>query len=283
MLIDGGNAGVPFTTFYPAVMLASLLLGWRWGALVTVGCAGVANNLLMNEPLRFYASGREALLVTLFFLSCAMLVATAELARRMVRQLERAKEREQFLNRELMHRVKNMLTTVGAMATMTARHSAPEDFQKTFAGRMQAMQRATDLLGTGSLEMSDLNAVLDKALAPFRAGSNFVVEGPPCELPRVACVPLSLALHELCTNALKYGALSVPEGRVDLHWTVGEGADDQMLMVWREMGGPPVQPPTTTGLGTQLLRRQRELGEVDLDYDPAGLRCTIAMPGVRAL
>src|SRR5204862_4661633 len=119
------------------------------------------------------------------------------------------------------------------------------------------LERATALLGADGSAPCDVHRLVETALAPFRAGDTFFVEGPACELPRDACVPLGLALHELATNASKYGALSVPGGSVALLWTVGEGEGRLLRMVWRERGGPPVTAPTRAGMGTQLLRRQR--------------------------
>jgi two-component sensor histidine kinase len=119
--------------------------------------------------------------------------------------------------------------------------------------------------------------LIESALAPFRTDGNFAIEGPPCELPRDACVPLSLALHELCTNAAKHGALTVPEGRVVLGWECDEAGT--LTLDWREEGGPPVPEVRRTGMGTQLLRRQRGLTAVDADFRPEGLHCRIAIEG----
>ena len=146
--------------------------------------------------------------------------------------------------------------------------------------RLGRLERATGLLGADGSAPCGLHALVEAAIAPFRAGDNFFVEGPACELPRDACVPLCLALHELCTNASKYGALSAPGGRVALLWTVGEGEGRLLRMVWRECGGPPVAPPARTGMGTQLLRRQRGLGRVEVAFHPDGVECTIGIEGV---
>lgn len=280
LLIDGGHLGVPFTTFYPVVMLCSLLLGWRWGAFVTVLSAVLANRLVLQRQLRFWEQPGDAALVAMFFFSCAVLVLTGHLARRALHQAQAAQQREELLNRELMHRVKNMLATVSALASMTARHTPADQFQRAFSGRMMALQRATELLGMGEGGTGDLVQLVDSAIEPFRADGNFTVGGPRCTLPREACVPLSLALHELCTNAAKYGALSVPEGRVTLGWALSDGV---VRLLWQEVGGPAVTPPTREGMGTQLLRRQRELGVVALDYAPDGLRCTFDIPGAEAV
>ena len=278
--IDQGEAGVPFITYFPVVVLAALLLGWRWGALVALVSGAVANRLFRPEPLLGEFSGRDLMLVGLFALSCAVLIWAAEMARRLVRELEAAKERETLLKDELAHRVKNMLATVHAMAALTARHSPPERFAEGLSGRIETLQRATELIEGDGEAVCDLHRLVETALAPFRSDSNFRVAGPRCELPRDACVPLALALHELATNAAKYGALSVPEGKVSLEWTVVE--DGVLRVAWGEQDGPRVEKPKRAGMGTQLLRRQRGLKAVKLNYRRDGVRCEINVEGVAA-
>jgi two-component sensor histidine kinase len=266
------------------VTLVSLFLGWRWGSAVALGSGVAANRLLSELPIVFYNGGRDTVLAVLFVLSCAALIGIGEMARRTVRALEAAKARESLLNAELLHRVKNLLATVNAMAVLTARHSDPGSFVAALTGRMQALERATGLLGVDENAPCEIHRLVESAIEPFRAGSNFLVDGPPCELPRESCVPLSLALHELATNAVKYGALSAPDGRVSLAWTIGEGADGAegaaLRVVWREAGGPPVELPRRAGMGSQLLRAQAGLAAVELDYRPDGVRCEIAIEGV---
>lgn len=278
--IDAGTTGVPFTTFYPSVVLVALLLGWRWGAIVTLA-SGITANRLLTHPMLDVLEPMDVVFVGLFFASCAMLVATAEFARRLVRQLEKAKAREEMLKYELLHRVKNMLAMVAAMAAMTARHSPPDQYRSALTGRLEALQRATSLLGAEAAGYRPLQDVLQSALEPFRTPDNIALEGPPCFLPSRACVPLSLAIHELCTNAVKHGALGVAEGRVKISWQ----ADQQerlLRLAWSEHGGPVVLPPTRQGMGTQLLRRQPELEDVALDYAPGGLTCRITVKDVVA-
>lgn len=277
--IDQGQAGIPFVSYFPAVVLAALLLGWRWGTLVALTSGVVANRLFRPEPLMAQIHARDVILVGMFALSCAALIAIGEMARRLVRELETAKQRETLLKDELAHRVKNMLATVSAMAALTARHSAPERLAEALGGRIEALQRATELLDHDGEAVCDLHRLVETALAPFRSDSNFRVGGPECRLRGECCVPLALALHELATNAAKYGALSVPEGRVSLLWTVGEG-DGLLRLAWREEGGPPVTRPKRAGMGTQLLRRQRGLKEVALSYRRDGVRCEIAVEGI---
>jgi len=277
--IDRGVSGVPFVTYFPAVVLAALFLGWRWGLVVAVASAAVANWIFVGKPWDFSSHPLDLVALGLFALTCAGLVWIGEMARRLVRELEHAKAREELLNHELMHRVKNMLATVNAMAVLTARHSEPGQFSNAFTGRMRALDKATELLGTGRKTHCEVAKLVDGAIEPFRADGNFAVEGPGCELPREACVPLSLALHELCTNAAKHGALTVPEGKVALAWSCDEAG--LLTLDWREEGGPPVPAsPARTGMGTQLLRRQRGLKSVDVRFRPEGLACTITIEGV---
>ena len=278
--IDQGSAGVPFITYFPAVVLAALLLGWRWAAMVALASGILANRLFSDGPL-LDISTLDVLLIGLFALSGAALIWIGEMARRLVRQLEAAKAREELLNAELMHRVKNMLATVNAMAVLTARHSGPGEFAQAFSGRMRALDRATDLLATGRNLHCEAQRLVEGAIEPFRTDGNFAISGPHCELPRDACVPLSLALHELCTNAAKHGALTVPEGRVVLTWECGEGG--LLTLDWREEGGPPVPEVRRTGMGTQLLRRQRGLTSVEADFRRDGLRCRITVEGATPL
>jgi two-component sensor histidine kinase len=275
--IDRGGAGIPFLTYFPALTLVALFLGWRWGAAVALASGIAANRLLSAEPIVAWSGGRDTVLAALFVLSCAALVSIGEIARRTVREVEAAKAREEALNRELLHRVKNMLATVNAMAVLTARHSEPDGFIDALSGRMQALERATGLLGVDENAPCETGQLVEAAIAPFRAGDNFRVEGPPCDLPRAACVPLSLALHELATNAVKYGALSAADGRVSLAWTLADGV---LRLVWHESGGPPVAPPRRRGMGTQLLRPQAGLAAVELDFRRDGVRCEIAIEGV---
>ena len=276
--LGAGMTSVPFTTYYPAVAMVALLLGWRWAAGVAVVCGLVANYLFLEPAMHFGLGARQLLAMAMFWLSCAILIFAGEMARRLVRELEDAKAREELLNAELMHRVKNMLATVNAMAVLTARHSEPGGFTQAFTGRMRALDKATELLGTGRISHCEVARLAESATEPFRTDGNFALSGPRCELPRDACVPLSLALHELCTNAAKHGALTAPEGRVVLSWHCD--AAGLLTLDWREEGGPPVPEQRRTGMGTQLLRRQRGLASVDVEFRREGLCCRICVEGV---
>lgn len=273
--IDRGQGGIEFVTIFPAVALAGLFLGWRSAMAVAVIAGIIANRVFREEPVIFYADGRDALMVGLYLATCGVLAWSGDMARRLVREQEAAAERELLLNHELMHRVKNMLATVNALAILSARNSSPDEFVKAFLGRIQALGRATELLSSAGAKRCSVAKLVKDVLAPFHDDGRFRVEGPDCEVAGDSCVPLALALHELCTNASKYGALSAPGGKVTLAWTVGEGEEGMLRFVWKEHDGPPVSPPKRQGMGTQLLRAQRGLDHAELEYCRDGVRCEI--------
>jgi two-component sensor histidine kinase len=133
-------------------------------------------------------------------------------------------------------------------------------------------------------EGANLHDIVEEALAPYRREQTerFTTGGPRLQVPPRIALPLAMALHELSTNAVKYGAFSTDGGRVDVHWDLADATDEEMVMLrWCEQGGPTVQPPTRKGFGSRLIERglTRELaGEVILDYRPSGLSCTISFP-----
>jgi PAS domain S-box-containing protein len=186
-----------------------------------------------------------------------------------------AEERRRLLVNELNHRVKNTLATVQAIAAQSLQDAPPEVAER-FTARLMALARATDVLVAEEWRSATLAAIAEQVASPY--GERFDLQGPEVRLPSKPAVAMALALHELATNAAKYGALSLPGGRVSLDWTL----DDETLRVtWRESGGPPVTPPERTGFGVRLIRRGLaiELGaQVELDYAPDGLVCRIAAP-----
>ncbi|HRD28595.1 MAG TPA: HWE histidine kinase domain-containing protein [Caulobacter sp.] len=184
---------------------------------------------------------------------------------------------------ELNHRVKNSLATVQAIAAQTLHGDAvPDHIRNALTERLIALARAHDVLTDEKWVGAGLSDIAARAAAPHLSadhGDRFVIEGPPVHLPPRSAIAVALALHELATNAAKYGALSVPEGRVRIDWTTaaGEAGDTHLRMTWRESGGPPVSPPRARGFGSRLIERglATELrGRVRIDYPPSGVICT---------
>jgi two-component sensor histidine kinase len=198
-----------------------------------------------------------------------------------VLELVERTQREAELNLELQHRVNNNLTVIQGLARLMLRHAqTPEGYYAAFSERLLAISEANQILSRRGWEIAVLPELAETALRPFRTKGQIVLDGPPCELPTRSCVPLVLALHELSTNAVKYGALSVPNGRVRVQWTVEAG---RCRLTWREEDGPPVPPPTRQGLGSRLLRPQPGLESVTLVLPPTGAVCEMVIEGARAL
>ena len=270
-------AGVPFLTFFPAVLIATMGLGWAWGAAVLAGAALLAN-FMFQPPLMAFSLGREELVATAGFLALGLLIiAAADALRRSVIELDQRAQRERELNLELQHRVNNTLTVIQALARQMVRHAeTPAEFYAAFSERLQAIADANKVLSRDALEVAQMPELAEAAVRPFRGRGVIELHGQPCRLPSQSCVPLVLALHELGTNAAKYGALSSSEGCVRISWVVAHGA---CRVTWTEEGGPPVAPPTRHGLGSRLLRRQPGLASVSVNYEPDGVTCEITVDG----
>jgi PAS domain S-box-containing protein len=187
-------------------------------------------------------------------------------------------ERQGLLIRELAHRVKNSLTLIMAMARQTGLRAADlDEFLGAFEGRLKALAAVHDLLSEEGWRSTPLTALVRTALAPHE-GRVRLGRVADLRLKPAAAQDLVLALHELATNAAKHGALSAPEGHVALGGRVSEG---ELVLTWREAGGPPVMSPTGRGFGTTLLERvvtHQHKGRVELDWRPEGLVCTLILP-----
>ncbi len=191
-------------------------------------------------------------------------------------------ERRELLMAEMNHRIKNSFAIVQAVASQTQRHAAdPADFQAAFRARLAVLARSHDVLIRADWHDAPLRDVIGSALEAFNGASRITVEGPPVLLAANLAVTVSLAFHELATNALKYGALSAPDGRVEVAWTVvphRKGAS-RADIIWRESGGPAVQPPQRRGFGSQLLEKGLPSdGTVRIDFRPEGLECRLGLP-----
>lgn len=197
-----------------------------------------------------------------------------------VTERRQALVRERLMREEAQHRLKNTLATVQALASQTLRTSDDLDqFKANFGARLEALGRSMSV-GDSSSAADTLQAALARALEPYlEAGSErFRFEGPEIQLGQKAATALSLVAHELATNAMKYGALSNGAGRVDVAWREAEG---EILLVWRESGGPTVTAPSRRGFGTRLIERAAPLelrGQGRIDYDPAGLVYRLEFP-----
>jgi two-component sensor histidine kinase len=199
-----------------------------------------------------------------------------------------AEEQRDLLVRELHHRVKNLLTTAQSLATLSARTTRePAAFAAQFGARLRTLARTHTMLLEEPDGVLALRVLVTEVVAPYRLGIGRIsAAGPDVRLPADAAVPLGMVLHELATNAAKYGALSVPEGRLEIAWRVvpAEGAP-VLVLDWIERDGPAITaPPRREGFGSQLLRRALATlpgGRTEISWTPQGLavRLTLALRG----
>jgi PAS domain S-box-containing protein len=194
-------------------------------------------------------------------------------------------EQIHLLMREINHRAKNMLSLVQAIARQTAAAPEPENFVEHFTERIQALAANQDLLVRNEWQGVDVEDLVRAQLAHFAdlVESRITAHGPPVRLNAAAAQAIGLAIHELSTNAGKYGALSVDTGRVDVAWQL----DGEVFgMSWNERNGPPVSPPKRRGFGTAVITsmvKQTVNGEVQLDYVPSGVAWKLTCQGANAL
>lgn len=199
-----------------------------------------------------------------------------------IREQKRRGEHVRLILRELSHRTKNLLAIVLAIARQTALKSEGiDDFQRRFFGRLQGLSHSHDLLVKEDWTGVSIEALVRTQLASFAemTDANLEIAGPHLRLKPEAAQPLGLALHELATNATKYGALSVPGGRLSVTWR-RESDPPRLRMEWRERGGPPVEPPQSKGFGYQLIDWMVASaldGTVSLDFAREGLVWTLDM------
>ena len=207
-----------------------------------------------------------------------------------ITQRKKAEAHVRLLMREVMHRSKNTLAVVQAMARQSAPSSISiPDFIERFSSRLAALAGSYDLLVQESWEGASLDGLVRSQLGHYAdlIGTQIEVKGPPLRLTPAAAQNIGMALHELGTNAAKFGSLSVPGGRVRICWSINNGGTGPRLEIaWRESGGPPVAKPAQTGFGQLVVKRMAASAldaDVALDYAPGGIVWTLDMPMAHVL
>ncbi|MGF9758152.1 PAS domain S-box protein [Microvirga sp. 0TCS3.31] len=198
---------------------------------------------------------------------------------------KQVEEHRELLINELNHRVKNTLTIVQSMASQSLKQMNEENRPKVqaFEDRLFALARAHDVLTRENWEGAELREIINEVVEPYlrQKTKHFEIEGPRLRLiPRTA-LAIAMAIHELATNAAKYGALSVSSGCVFITWTVASEGVPHLELRWQERNGPPVSPPTRRGFGTRLIERSLATdvgGDVRLTYEPGGVVCVMNVP-----
>ena len=192
--------------------------------------------------------------------------------------LETSERRQKLLINELNHRVKNTLATIQSIATLTARRaSSVEEFSALFEARLMALSETHNLLTAAGWEQATLRDLLAKELRPY-SPDQFRIDGPDVLFEPPQALAMGMILHELATNASKYGGLSTPKGRVAITWTLCEqGSID---LTWRESGGPPVTAPSKPGFGSRLMTQlsRQMAARLTQTWEPSGLVANLAIP-----
>ena len=193
-----------------------------------------------------------------------------------------AAQREQFLNEELEHRVKNTFAMVLSIANQTFRGDANVSPLEAYRARITALARAHDIAKNANWSNARIGQVVESALAPHRTGEGrFSLSGLDLMLDPRQALSLLLAINELATNATKYGSLSASGGTVDISWSTTEGDAPSFVFTWRERGGPLIAPPAREGFGSRVIKEAMAsdfAGTVWLSFEPAGVVCTLTAP-----
>jgi PAS domain S-box-containing protein len=206
------------------------------------------------------------------------IVGASKIARDITEQ-KRSQEKISALAREAEHRSKNMLANVQAVVNLS-QASGPDELKKAIEGRIKALANVHSLFVQTRWIGAELSSIVSQELAPYSSRENRVrIDGPQMVLEPGAAQAVAIALHELATNAAKYGSLSVAGGKVDLKWL--QEADGQLKLLWTETGGPPAQAPTHKGFGSRIIQQMitQLKGTLHFDWRPEGLICEIALRG----
>jgi two-component sensor histidine kinase len=267
-MIDKGENGVELATFFPAILLTATLLPWPFAVLSAVLSLVVASILFM-DAFPPNPTGSRMVLLLVYVLTAGMVILLCQALRRMIMQLNYERSMIQEANTELQHRMGNALQIVKAMASRASRGDDPKTFYQVLIGRIEAMAAANKLLGISRHTTGRVDELVEAALAPFDR-DRIQTGGTACVVGGDVGMILTMALHELATNATKYGALSNDHGKVALDWGMNDG---ELSVTWRERGGPPVVPPIRQGIGSRLLSPHGALKKSDQSFEPAGLAC----------
>jgi len=198
------------------------------------------------------------------------------------KEREAADKLQKLILEELHHRIKNTLATVSAIASQSLRTATSiEHGQQAIEGRLVALGRAHDLLMQGNWANASLEATVHGATEPYdgKGAGHFSIGGPDIGITSGAVIALAMTFNELCTNTTKFGALSVPAGRVEIAWNIDEETQ-RLRLNWTEIGGPTVQAPTRRSFGTRMIGSlgQQLNGKVELEYLPTGFVYTLDVP-----
>jgi two-component sensor histidine kinase len=263
---------LPFATFYPASMIATLVGGMTAGV-IAVGLGAVIGFWLLMPEFTAMPLPVQLLNFVLYLASSLVVVWAGEQYRALVRHLDQEEQFRQVLVSELGHRVHNKLATIQAILRHELR--AHREVAHSVSRRLAALAATDEFLANSDGEDVELEQVVRAEPAPYDE-TRAVVEGTPTQVPPRLAVTLALILHELATNAAKHGALSTSDSRVLVSWRTAAGR----TAIEVECGDPPISPPTRRGFGQRLIEEGLTAfgGEVEVRFEPGGLHCILSFP-----
>lgn len=272
------SASAVFAPYYSATLVAALVGGAQAGGFAAISGAVAALWFFVPSDWASHAFDREQLVsYFLFATSSWVIIWAAKSYRDLLWRLRQEQDRRQLLNRELAHRINNTLTIVQSLIAQTL--GEQPDVRAKLDARLAALAATNDLLIKSEWRGAWVKQILAGEFGPYDP-ARFMLDGEDFECAAEIATMLALIFHELTTNAAKYGALSVPGGRVALSWTLSWiRSSKRVAFEWRESGGPPPPPARREGFGTALLRmglRQFD-GAVEMEFAPGGLHCTMLL------
>jgi two-component sensor histidine kinase len=263
-----------FAPYYSATLVAALVGGAESGTLAAALGAIAAYCLFVPEDWSLAPFRLEQLVsLVLYGASSLVIIWAAQSYRGLLQRLRATEATRELLNRELVHRIKNLLANVQGIVGQSLVDQ--KILRNAINARITALGATNDLLVQSNWHSAPLKEIIIQEFAPYDL-FRFQLHGGDVDCPSALAVFLALVFHELTTNAVKYGALSTPDGRIDIAWTHVSG---QLTLEWVESGGPELTVPTREGFGTTLLRsgaRQFQ-GAVDCRFERAGLRCKLSL------
>ena len=264
---------IVFLPYFLAVLGATLFGGLLPG-LVALILSGLSAWWSFLPPAHafFPVTHHDATSLLIYYAIGAIFVVAAERHRKLLRQYHEQDHFSQLIISELRHRLRNKLATAQAVLTFHLR--AGDALRDEIAGRLSAIERTDEFIFLNQNKSVEISQIVESEFRPYGGHSRIKVTGDSVLLPPTLALPLTLIIHELLTNAAKYGPLSHHLGRIDVTWT----ADDaRVQIIWRESGGLPIPGPHHRGSGSELFQRALApfRGTVDLEFAPDGLKCTI--------
>jgi two-component sensor histidine kinase len=264
---------LPFPTYFPAALFATVIGGPGVGVFATV-TGGIIGWLAFMSPQGAFFPGSHGQEISLAAYLCASLLIVwgADHYRRITKRLRDEENFRKLTVEELAHRLKNKIATIQSVISLQLRDS-PE-IRDAIMGRLSALSATDDLILATQGQGAHLRDILSAELGPYET-SRIAIDGPVILLPPKFALMMALLVHELATNSAKYGALSIAAGRVAIRWSL---SNSRLDLEWREGGGPLVATPSHRGFGMRLLQRALEQfdGTVETTFEPTGLICKLS-------